>query len=223
MLTAAAQHLGLHVRPPHFPIGVKGDVVVFPTVEAVDGEDVDVGWAGAVDVRGEVRAEEVELEMNFGGRKRRGGGGDGRDGNVEVGGLEGRSIDAFFAQDVERLHRFSGGAGRAEVIRRPVHLRPVTAEKHAPVGGKVPPAEEIVAHGEHVRIEFRHVRFPFALHVPGTPAAVDELPFAVIDSHGVPGMGGEFAGDGIARVRVGEAEAFAVPGDGHGFKSGFER
>lgn len=88
------------------------------------------------------------------------------------------------------------------------------------VGWKMSKTELVVVHGEVPRSESLIVLLGPEADGASTPTRVDELPFAVVDLDGVPGMGAVFSWDWLTRLEGGEAGTFAMTTDDEGLKTG---
>ena len=159
----------------------------------MDFEEKDIGRAGAVCERGPVGADAGELEAD-----------DCvvRDGDFEVAREEGGFGDAFFLDDTgvngQRVRARRVGA---HDIFRPTDPRaPVRAVKVHLVGREMAETEFVVRHGEEARGEIFVVGFSRAGDVACAPAAVDELPFTVVDFYRVPCVVAAFGGALEARA-----------------------
>ena len=62
----------------------------------------------------------------------------------------------------------------------------------------------------------------FVRDVAGAPACVDEFPFAVVDTNGVPGVVGFKGWDGVTWFEWCVAVAFAITINSHTFQTGME-
>lgn len=139
-----------------------------------------------------MRADLFELEAH-------GGAGAGfGDGDFEI-----------FREDFGLRYAFGGGDAAehshelaaliAEDVFVPGNAAAVCAVELGFIGGEMAEAEVFVGHGEEGGSERFGVGFSFAADVAGAPAAVDQLPFAIVDFDGVPGVVGMFGWDGRAR------------------------
>lgn len=151
----------------------------------MDFEEVYEGFSGAVAGGIPVFADFGELETERG--TWMGGGGDG---DFFVEGEEAGFADAFWAGYVVDLQSLAPGVSCHVFF--PAHTATVGAEGLGSIGGEMTNAEIVIRHGEHAWCELFVVGLAGAGDVAGTPAAVNELPLAVINLHGVPGVIGVF-------------------------------
>ncbi len=101
----------------------------------------------------------------------------------------------------------------------PFHSAATRVEEHVLISREVLDAEFFVAHGEVSWFESLHVGHSCSLDVASTPACIDEFPFAVVDTDGVPGVAGVVGWKGSAGFEGGVAIALAVAADDNTFKA----
>ena len=89
------------------------------------------------------------------------------------------------------------------------------------VGREVAETELVVVHGEELGSEVFVVGLAFAADVAGAPATVEELPFAVVDFHGVPRVGRVLGRDGRAGCERRKTKALAVAADDEALETSF--
>lgn len=182
-------------------------------IDAVDAEDVGEGFARAVALGCPVRADEGELESDDGGWVH---------GDVQVAGLDLGYGDAFFVGDAGEGVQGRAEAGFADDVVFPGWVGgAIGAEEVGFVLWVVAEAEFGVGHCEEGWREGFVIGLAFAADVAGTPAGVNEFPFAVVDFDGVPRVALGHRGDGRAWREGGEAVAFSVAADDDGFEAGF--
>ena len=143
------------------------------------------------------------------------------DGEAEVLGEEVGIVEAFGRGDVA-VDADEFAAGIADDVFFPGDARTaVGAEEVVFVGWEVAETEFVVVHCEMAGGEVFVVGFAFPLDVACAPAAVNQFPFAVVDSDGVPSVGGVFGRDGCAWSQGRKAVAFPVAANDNAFKACF--
>jgi len=168
-------------------------VVRLPPVAALDVQHHDIRLPFAVALVIPVRTHGRELEPD-----------DGPAGwvvhpDVLQRGLERALADAVLGRR-GAIHQ-DALAGIVEHVLLPGDAGPaVEAVEPRAVLGEVAGAELVVVHGEELRPEVALVRHAGPLHVAGAPAAVDQLPLAVVDAHRVPCVARGVGWDGRARL-----------------------
>lgn len=101
-LALAAQSSGLDIRPPEASVRLKRHVVVVAPIDAVDGEDQNVGFAASVADRVPMRTDPGELEPNSGtGMRSR------ADGDFQLFGHKARFGQAFLLHSRAYAWRFA--------------------------------------------------------------------------------------------------------------------
>ena len=155
----------------------------------MDLEDVDVGFAPAIADGVPVLADPFELEADGGALVL-----GGVDRDFQVLGQDGRLVDAFLSDEVEDSDWFAALVALDVFLPRDAEAA-VGAEEVILVGREVAEPEFIVVHGEEPRRKVFVVGFALSGDIARAPAAVDELPFAVVDFHGIPGVVGTFRRD----------------------------
>lgn len=121
-------------------------------------------------------------------------------------------FEAFLAEEVEDANGLA--ALVAEDVFAPRELSAaIGAEKVVRIRGEVPQSEFVVVHSEEFGGEVFFVGLTLAGYIPGAPAAVNELPFAIIDFDGVPRMICVFCRDRGSKWEGSKAKAFAMASD----------
>lgn len=179
LLPRRPQLLRWHVHPPTETVRLKRNIIVRTTVDAMDRENKNVGLPGPIPDRIPVLADSFKLEAN--GRAAVLGW---RDGDFQVLGEKlgvGQSFRSRMAVGSSFLRAVVAGD-----VLLPRHAAAIGAEELRFVGGEMPEAEFVVRHGKVVGAEVFIVRLSCAVDVTGTPAAVNQFPFAVVNLDGVP-------------------------------------
>lgn len=159
-----------------------------------------------------MRANLLELEAHGGSGMLGGIHGDG-----EVLGQDFGLFEAFLADEVEDANGLA--ALVAEDVFTPRDLSAtIGAEKVVRIRRKVPQSEFVVVHGEEFGGEVFVVGLTLAGDIACAPAAVNEFPFTVIDSNGIPRMIRVLRRDRGSRWEGSETKAFAMASDYDAFQ-----
>ena len=194
------------------PVRLERDVVRLPPVAALDVQHHDVRLPFAVALVIPVRTHGRELEPD-----------DRPAGRVVHPDVLQRGLERALADAVLGRRGAVHQDALADIVEHvllPGDAGPaVEAVEPRAVLGEVAGAELVVVHGEELRLEVALVRHAGPLHVAGAPAAVDQLPLAVVDAHRVPRVARGVGWDGRARPQRCVAVAFAVPADDDAFEA----